>query len=204
MVLNYSTTVHVFRHNLTISNIVFFVLLWAILIFFIASEPSSNFSNPFPILFIDSVFQICYFPSHILPQNYFASFASGCLRAFFTSSMVEFYFYILESSVLFELLRSVFVSFNSPFFRQYLLIFLFKLHFTAVLLWFFLPKISLYFSLLSIFTVFCSYFTCFSCVNFHPGFEFLFGLLRRTPILLQAYFAFELITSVNSTILPLG
>ena len=50
-----------------------------------------------------------------------------CPRAFSTYLLVEFPFFILECFVLIVFLDPVSVSFKFPFFRQYLLIYLFKL-----------------------------------------------------------------------------
>ncbi len=51
-----------------------------------------------------------------------------CTRSFPTNLLVEFSFVILECPDLFLLLDLVSVSFKSLFFRQYLLIYSFKLH----------------------------------------------------------------------------
>ena len=52
-----------------------------------------------------------------------------CPRAVSTYLLVEFSFFILKCLVLIVLLDPVSVSFKSPFFRQYLLFYLFKFHF---------------------------------------------------------------------------
>ena len=59
---------------------------------------------------------------------FFCIWLGVCLCAFSTDLLEEFNFLILECPILLVLLDSIQLSFESPLFRQYLLIFLFKLN----------------------------------------------------------------------------
>ena len=83
------------------------------------------------MLFIYWVF-LLYFPFPYFTPRLFCFFCIRlliCPRAFSSWSLVDFSLVILEWPVLIVLLDPVSVSFKSPFFRQYLLIYIFKLHF---------------------------------------------------------------------------
>ena len=98
------------------------------------SGPSLILCNTFFMLFIFLVFLLCSFHSHILLQTCFASFASRYYLLMHSppTCLLEFSFNILGGPVLFVLLDRVYVSFTSPFFHLYLL------------LWSFNPNISLH------------------------------------------------------------
>ena len=112
----------------------------------------------------------------------FLSYASVCWYVLVHNSsylLVEFSFVILESPILLVLFTSVLLSFTSPFFRQYLLIYLFK---------FFLSDLStvsfcsFYFNLFlcfspSLASCCCNFFLCPSFLISDPDFVFLFGSL---------------------------
>ena len=105
-----------------------------------------------------------------------------CLHAFDIEFFAEFYSFILEGPVSFVLFNSILVSFESHFFRPYLLIYLFYLYCHACLL-FCLSFLSQYilvrFSLLNAFAC-CRYFLiCPSSLISNPGFVFLFEFLRE-------------------------
>ena len=117
-----------------------------------------------------------------------------CPRALSTYLLIEFSFVILEYLVLFGVLDLVSESFKSPF-RQYPLIYLFKLYcLTCPLLFFsFLVSSSqlmlVYFLLLSIFSYCRRFFINLSNLISHTSFVFLFGFLGRTLFLSLTSFA---------------
>ena len=86
-----------------------------------AFELSLSPCNSFFILLIRSVFLLCSFCSNILLQKrfFFCICLFICLHAFSIELYVEFSFLILESLILFVLLGSVPLSFESFFFHQY-------------------------------------------------------------------------------------
>ena len=104
----------------------------------------SPHKSSFKLLFILSVFLLCSFCSHIFPLKFLF-----LLHLVVNFSLCTLYqngriFFILEGSVLFELLDPVLVSFKSPFLWQYLLIYLFKLYGQTSLLFYFGPFIPIY------------------------------------------------------------
>ena len=113
-------------------------------------------------------------------------------------------FVILECPVEFVLFDPVLVSFKSPSFHQYFLIYLLKLQCSVFLLFcfsFFIPTYSRVFPFLSIFVCCRNFLKCFSNLISHPSFELLFAFLRETPILSQTNFASAEINSFNSVML---
>ena len=121
------------------------------------SGPSSGPCNSF--------FRVIYFSIILFLFPYFTAklfciHLLICPLVFCADLLVKFSFVILEHSVLFVLLEPV--SFNSPFFRQYLLIYLFHLYFQTCLLFcfgLFIPTyILVRFSFLYTFACCCSFF----------------------------------------------
>ena len=111
--------------------------------------------------------------------------------SFSLNLLFEFSLVILETPVLIVLLDPVSVSFKSPFFRQYLSIYLFMLYCQTCLLFcfgLFISKYPCVFPFLRIFPCY-TFFTCPSRLISHSGFIFLYGFLRGTAVLSQTNFA---------------
>ena len=106
-----------------------------------------------------------------------------CPRVFCTDLLVEFSFVILENLVLIVLLEPSAVSFESPFFHQYLFIYFFKLHFQTCQLFCF----GLF--ILSKFTCCHTFCTSLSGLISYPGFVFMFGFRLEISILSSTCFA---------------
>ena len=116
----------------------------------------------------------------------------GCTRAISTYFLIEFSFVILECPVLFVLFNPFSLSFNSSSFRQYLLIYPFKLHCKVCLVFRFglfsptYPFVSFFF--LSTFSCH-NFFPCLSSLISYQGFVFRFAFLTGTLILAPTNFA---------------
>ena len=157
------------------------------------SRPSLSPCNSFSVLSIHLAFLLCYFRFHILLQNYFDFFESGCfyfLIYFPIYLSVKFSFDILESPVLIVLFDSVAISslLSPKPFDLSLQVALLDL--PAVSLLFFHPNISWRaFPFHSNFACCRNFFTCVSTQISHAGSVFLFVFLKGKSILSQANFA---------------
>ena len=124
------------------------------------------------MFFIQLTFLLCSFDSHILLQNCFVSFASGCwyvLEHSTPTCWLNFRSLFLECYVLFLLFDAVSASFKSLFFCQSRLIYLFKLCCPTCLLFCFelfiqtYPCVFFFFFYLFIFFACLLFLTIFVC-----------------------------------------
>ena len=145
-----------------------------------ALGPSLNSCYSFFMLFIHSDFLV---GSYFTPKLFDFLFTRLLVfpRAFSTNLLVDFSLFIFESPVLSALLHPVSVSFKSHFFRQYLLVYLFKLYCQTCSLFcfsLFIPTYpGIFFPLALSLAVEISLFVL---VSFYPGFVILFGFFRGT------------------------
>ena len=118
----FKTSIRVYHHGLSFYNFVlyvhfrdFFEFLWLF----------------FDVICLFGLSVMLFLFSYFTPTFIFCFLCNGCLlclRAFSIYFLVQFSFVLLECPILFAVLNSISLSFKSPFFRQYLLIYLFKLH----------------------------------------------------------------------------
>ena len=135
--VNFKTWMHVYHHGPAFSNL---VLSWVLLLVSPSVCRSRGLLQVLAIFFSYYLFirSFCYVISIPIPCSKLFCFLCIrffiCLCAFSADLLVEISFVILEGSVLLALLDSVPVSFESRYFRQFLLVYFFQLYSQAYLL----------------------------------------------------------------------